>query len=105
MKKLLIALTLAVTSITANAAITSGVDGNGTSYYYSSFPMPGAKWKTKIAVKRLSDWQWIVAVPFYYYGNNINNDIIKLRTYLTNNGISYRDGVCTTFPYTQPCLY
>jgi len=104
MKKLFLVLLVLTMSQTANAVVTSSTTSNGTQYYYSSFPMPKATWKTKIAVKSLSSWQWTVAVPFYYYGNNINNDIIKLRTYLTSKGIPYRDGICTTFPYTTPCL-
>jgi hypothetical protein len=105
MKKLLLILLILTMTQTTNAAVTSSTDSNGTQYYYySSYPMPKATWKTKIAIKSLSSWQWIVAVPFYYYGNNINNDIIKLRTYLTSKGISYRDGICITFPYTTPCL-
>jgi len=103
--KLAISVMLVMSSMSANALITSGTDGNGTKYYYTSFPMPSAKWKTKIAIKRLSDWQWVVAVPFYYYGNSINSDIMKLRDYMNKNNISYRDGICTTFPYTQPCLF
>lgn len=109
MKKLILALLVLTMTQTANAVVTSGTDSQGTQYYYSSYPMPKANWrttaaKTKIAIKSLSSWQWTVAVPFYYYGNNINNDIIKLRAYLTGNGISYRDGICATFPYTTPCL-
>ena len=103
MKKLLLIALLTFSSF-ANATVTSGVDGAGTQYYYSSYRMPNTTYKTKIGIKRLSDWQFIVAVPFYYYGNGINADIIKLRDYLTKSGISYRDGVCVSFPYTMPCL-
>ena len=89
---------------TVTAAVSSGTDSKGNQYYYSSYPMPKATWKTKIAIKPFGSWQYTAAVPFYYYGNNINNDIIKLRTFLTNSKILYRDGICTTFPYTTPCL-
>lgn len=104
MKKILLILLLTF-CINANALVTKSTDAYSNEFYYTSFPMPGAKWKTKIAVKRWGASQWIVAVPFYYYGNSINADILKLRNYLTTNGISYRDGVCVTFPYTTPCLY
>ena len=95
---------LTLVSFSANALLTTSTDGYGTQYWYTSYPMPKATWKTKIAIKRISDWQFIVADPFYYYGNNINSDIIKLRDYMNKNGISYRDGVCVSFPYTSTCL-
>lgn len=106
MKKLILAALILTMAQTANAVVTSSTD---TQYYYSSYPMPKANWrttaaKTKIASKSFGNWQYVVAVPFYYYGNNINNDIIKLRAYLTSKRIPYRDGICTTFPYTAPCL-
>lgn len=103
MKKLTL-LALLIASFNVGAALSSGTDSQGNQYYYSSFPMPKTTWKTKIAIKPFGSWQYTVAVPFYYYGDGINSDIIKLRTFLTNSKISFRDGVCTTFPYTIPCL-
>jgi hypothetical protein len=96
-----------MSAMSANALLTSSMDGAGTQYWYTSYKMPNAGiriTRTLIGIKRLSDWQWIVAAPFYYYGNNINSDIYKLRDYMNRNSISYRDGVCVSFPYTSPCL-
>lgn len=104
MKKLILVLLLLTIAYSANAVVTSGTDTKGNQYYYSSFPMPNTTWKTKIAIKQFGAWQWTVAVPFYYYRDKINADIYSLRTLLTKNNIPYRDGVCTTFPYTTPCL-
>lgn len=105
MKKLFLTIAIALLiSANANATITSSTDNSGKIWYYSSYPMPNAKWKTKIASKSLSSWQFIVAAPFYYYGNGINSDIIKLEAYFRSNGTSFREGVCTSFPYTTPCL-
>ena len=104
MNKLLIALALILTATTSHAVVTSGTDTKGNKYYYSSFPMPNATWKTKIAILPYGGWQWTVAVPFYYYGDKINADIYSLRSLLIKNNIPFRDGVCTAFPYTTPCL-
>ena len=105
MKKLLAIAVLVLCSANVPAQISSSTDGQGNKWYYTSFPMPRATWKTKIGVLRFGQWQTVVAAPFYYYGDKINSDIYVLRNYLNTNGIPYRNGTCVTFPYTQPCLY